>query len=131
MVTCMNGPKGIEGVTYGLPFSIPNNAQKCAEEVGLSWNAIDSCVTGEQGPQLLRASHYQTEALFKKHGGYTPAGHGYRPPLIPNIWINGKEYNDPLVKERNPYADLVKRTCAAYGGTKPEICNKESAALLI
>ena len=128
MIACMDGPKGIAGVTYGLPTSIPNNAQKCATQVGLDWGAVSSCANGTQGAQLLHDSHYRTMALFAAHGGYDPAGHGYRPPLIPNIWVydaEGKptEYNDPLIHDRNPYADLVERVCAAYSGPRPAACD--------
>lgn len=131
LVTCMDGPKGLEGVTYDLPISIPNNAEKCAEKVGLSWDKISVCASGAQGAQLLHDSHYRTADLFQQHGGYTPAGHGYRPPLIPSIWIEGKEYNDPLVPARNPYADLVQRVCDAYTGTKPAICSEMSDTFLV
>jgi hypothetical protein len=148
MVTCMDGKDGLPGVTYGLPESIPNNAASCAAKAGLPWSAIDACATGEQGDALLRASHFRTMALFEGRGGYKPVasppdcggsctwpdhplGHGYAPPMIPNIWIEDmsaptfgfQEYNDPLVHPRNPYADIVQRVCAAYTGTtKPAAC---------
>eukprot|EP00040_Diaphanoeca_grandis_P026917 m.151821 g.151821 ORF g.151821 m.151821 type:complete len:268 (-) comp30782_c0_seq1:192-995(-) len=132
MVTCMNcgGPgfnitscEGIEGVTYNNPKGIPENAQVCAESVGLEFELIDECVKGIEGRQLLKASHFHTMAAFAKHGGYTPAGHGYRPPLIPVIWIDGIQYNNPLEVDVNPYHDNEKKICDAYKGTmKPAIC---------
>jgi hypothetical protein len=148
MVTCMDGPDGIPGVTYGLPGSIPNNAAKCAQQVGLPWPAIHTCASGEQGAALLRASHFRTMGLFEGHGGYKPVlrgdcgssctwpdhplGHGYKPPLIPNVWIEDMtaptygflEFNDPLAPARNPYAGLVSRICAAYTGPKPDACGR-------
>jgi hypothetical protein len=126
LVTCMDGPLGIPGVTYGLPTSIPQDAASCAVNASFSeaeWASVTACATGPQGASLLRRSHFSTMTLFAQHGGYTPQGHGYRPPLIPNIWIAGKEFNDPLVHARDPYADLVQRVCAAYTGvTKPTEC---------
>ena len=51
-------------------------------------------------------------------------GHGYRPPLIPNIWIDGQEYNNPLEDDKNPYAHLTQRLCDAYKGDKrPKACS--------
>jgi hypothetical protein len=102
MVTCMDGKDGLPGVTYGLPDSIPNNAAKCAKEVGLPYEAIHACASGAHGAALLKASHFRTMALFEGKGGYRPVsspcggsctwpdhplGHGYAPPLIPNVWI--------------------------------------------
>lgn len=147
MVTCMDGKDGLSGVTYGLPESIPNNAARCAEEAGLPYEAIHACASGEQGAVLLKASHFRTMALFEGRGGYepipTPAcggsctwpdhplGHGYAPPLIPNVWIESMaaptfgfvEYNNPLIHERDPYSDMLSRVCAAYAGlVKPQAC---------
>ena len=147
MVTCMDGPDGIAGVTYGLPESIPNNAGKCAGAAGLPYAAIRQCASGQQGRALLRESHFRTMALFNGHGGYKPVplkgcggsctwpnhplGHGYKPPLIPNIWIEDQtktfgfiDYNDLLVPQRDPYIDLVSRVCAAYTGPKPAACGR-------
>ena len=58
----------------------------------MPWKEIDACATSPTGAALLKASHFKTMELFAKHGGYTPPGHGYRPPLIPNIWIDGAQY---------------------------------------
>merc|ERR1712039_289194 len=132
----MDGPDGLTGITYGLPFSIPNNGQYCAQKVGLDWDSIQSCALGPQGAKLLHDSHSQTAALFKQHGGYRKPGAGYNPPYIPNIWIDGHEYNDPLVHARNPYADLLNRVCSAYKGNKPSVCTDlrdagDSAAVVV
>lgn len=122
MVTCMDGPHGLAGVTYGTKRSIPEDAEACAEKAGVEWAAVAGCMNGTQGPQLLHDAHFETMRLFAQHGGYTPAGHGYRPPLIPVLWINGEEYNNPLSPAHSPYVDLRKRVCAAYTGTPPQAC---------
>ena len=41
---------------------------------GLRWDAIDECVKGVRGRELLRASHFETMNLFAARGGYSPAG---------------------------------------------------------
>eukprot|EP00729_Bicosta_minor_P009996 gene9997-16505_t len=131
MVTCMNcgGPgynitscNGIEGVTYGTKESIPEDARACAASVGLPWKEIDACATSPTGAALLKASHFKTMELFAKHGGYTPPGHGYRPPLIPNIWIDGTQYNNPLKEALNPYSRLERKVCAEITGSRPSSC---------
>eukprot|EP00660_Eupelagonema_oceanica_P006747 gene6747-753_t len=122
MVTCMDGPKGISGVTYNNSKAIPEDAEACAAKAGLDWDAILGCADGAEGRELLHDSHFRTKQLFAEHGGYTPPGHGYRPPKIPNIWIAGAEYNNPLVPAKDPYADLVGKVCRAYTGTPPEAC---------
>lgn len=114
--------EGIEGVSYGTRKSIPEDAAACAESVGLPWAAIDECAKGSKGQALLKASHFETMKLFAAHGGYSPPGHGYRPPLIPNVWIDGTQYNNPLVPSLNPYSDLKSKVCAAYTGAKPSSC---------
>ena len=104
---------------------IPEDAQHCAEEHGVDWDAVNKCASGPHGMQLLHDSHFETMSLFAAHGGYTPPGHGYRPPLIPVIWIDGQQYNNPLdpTKANDPYANLVARVCDAYSGaTKPKSC---------
>jgi hypothetical protein len=73
---------------------------------------IEACVAGDDGKALLKASHFETMRLFAEHGGYNPAGHGYRPPLIPNIWLDDHQYNNPLVPSLNPYANLTERVCS-------------------
>ena len=103
----MDGAKGLPGVTYGLPESIPQSGKKCATGAGLDWRTIDTCAKGAQGAQLLHDSHFHTMALFdgpspdvvgggghpgRAYGthpspGVPGLGHGYRPPLIPNIWV--------------------------------------------
>ena len=145
MVTCMDGKDGLPGVTYGLPDSIPQIAPTCAARVGLPWAPIAECAAGARGRELLKAAHFRTMALFEGRGGYEPVpagrcggsctwpshplGHGYRPPLIPNVWIEqlgGRhgfvEYNDVLRAAADPYADLVSRVCDAYTGVKPPSC---------
>ena len=134
MVTCMDGLKsdGWAGVTYNETYSIPEDAKRCALDNGIDWDAVDACANGPQGLQLLHDSHFETMRLFAAHGGYTPPGHGYRPPLIPNIWIAGKQYNNPLdlkgPRATDPYAHLVARVCEAYNGTKPASCSASSLA---
>ena len=62
-------------------------------------------------------------SLSPRHGGYTPTGHGYRPPLIPNVWVEGKQYNNPLDPALNPYKSLAQKVCLAYTGSpKPASC---------
>jgi hypothetical protein len=121
LTTC----KGVEGVTYDTRKSIPEDAEVCAASVGLSWTAIDECVKSPRGPALLKASHFETMKLFAARGGYSPEGHGYRPPLIPNIWINSVQYNNPLVTALNPYHDIKGKVCAACNGTAPLVCRAD------
>jgi hypothetical protein len=88
---------------------------------------VRQCAEGDQGQQLLHDSHFNTMGLFAKHGGYSPPGHGYRPPLIPVVWIFDKDgqpdqYNNPLRPAANPYGHLLRKVCAAYTGTKPAAC---------
>lgn len=123
MVTCMDGPLGLAGVTYNNSKAIPEDAQVCAQKVGLDWGPMQSCSQGPLGSQLLHDSHFRTMGLFQQHGGYKPAGHGYRPPLIPVVWIDGQQYNNPLSKPLNPYGDMVQRICTAYKGTPPKECS--------
>ena len=134
MVACMDGPDGIEGVTYNRTFSIPNNAESCAGESGLDYMAINDCANSEHGQQLLHDSHILTSDMFAEHGGYTPEGYGYYPPLIPNIWIYDadgaiNEYNNPLVQDKNPYYDILGRVCRAFGdeAEQPDVCKTAAA----
>lgn len=123
----MNGPLGLKGVTYGFNYSIPNNAQSCAEANGLDFSLVQSCYDSDIGKQLLHDSHFQTMRLFEQHGGYNPPGHGYRPPLIPVIWIGGKQYNNPLDPAADPYTDLKKKVCELIPPEhhpKDGVCNR-------
>ena len=130
MVSCIDGPDGLKVLT-----SSPRDAIPCARTVGIAKEEIQEiqeCAGGALGKTLLHDSHFNTMNLFAQHGGYTPPGHGYRPPKIPNIWIYGqdgrpKEYNDPLTPAKDPYARLVQKVCDAYTGVKPAACSAPHA----
>ena len=53
MVRCMDGERGLAGVTYGMNYSIPQDGEACARKSGLNWDKIQQCAAGEVGQQLL------------------------------------------------------------------------------
>ena len=127
MVVCMDGKDGLPGVTYNNSYSIPQIAPSCSAQVNLDWDAILACASSPLGAQLLHDSHYNTMNLFEAHGGYSPEGHGYKPPLIPNIWIFDSntnlptQYNNKFVTAEDPYVDLLQRICAAASPSDPDL----------
>jgi len=82
-----------------------SDAQKCASQGSLDWNAISTCFSGDEGKKLVATA----ATLFdKKFPG--PIG-------VPHIEVNGQVQND------RSEAALIKALCAT--GIKAGACNKE------
>jgi len=82
--------------------NIPDNAQNCAQQAGLDWNKISSCVNSGLGNQLFSAS-----IVYSNNMGVSST---------PTIFINGQSY------EGGPDNNL-QTVCQAYTGTPPAGCN--------
>ncbi|HTJ80923.1 MAG TPA: hypothetical protein VL400_04345 [Polyangiaceae bacterium] len=89
--------------------SVGTNWRACAEAVGAPVEALEACVQGGEGRDLLAASFKRSEAK-----GATGS---------PTIYIAGKPYQGG----RKP-TDFVKAICAAIPGDKPEACNADASA---
>lgn len=89
--------------------SVSSNWRACAEKVAAPVDAIDGCIQGGEGRELLAASFKRSEAK-----GATGS---------PTIYIAGKSYEGG----RKP-TDFVKAICAAIPGDKPEACTTAGTA---
>ena len=94
--TCMQGPDF---------ESIPQNAQSCAEKVGLDWSTLNTCASGSQGQKLFAnsISYANTQGIY----------------ATPTNSINGKVY----VGGPNYPLEVI---CEAYTGTKPAGCQNSA-----
>jgi len=81
--------------------NIPDNAQACAQKVGLDWTSINNCANGVMGTSLFKSSVAVSTSL--------------KVTSTPTIFVNGKEY---VGGPNNPLATV----CNAYTGTKPAGC---------
>ena len=85
------------------PRAVDTNWKECASTVGMDAAALEACVTGDEGQQLLAAAF--AEAQQKGVQG------------SPTMFINGAPY-DGGRKTR----DFLKAACAATTGDQPEPC---------
>lgn len=85
------------------PRAVDTNWKECAGEVGMDAAALEACVNGDEGAQLLAASF--AEAQQKGAQG------------SPTMFMNGKPY-DGGRKSR----DFLKAACAATTGDQPQPC---------
>ena len=85
--------------------------QKCAEKQNLDWSAIQTCMSGSQGANLINIAGKKTE---KQNIPYTPYFFGH-----------GKEIKNP--------SHITKIVCNLWTGTKPGCCKdtNDSPALNI
>lgn len=85
------------------PRAVDTNWKECATSAGMDAAALETCVNGDEGQQLLAASF--AEAQQKGAQG------------SPTMLINGKPY-DGGRKSR----DFLKAACAATSGDQPQPC---------
>ncbi|MCC6850012.1 MAG: DsbA family protein [Deltaproteobacteria bacterium] len=85
------------------PRAVDTNWKDCAGQAGMDAAALEACVNGDEGQQLLAASF--AEAQQKGAQG------------SPTMFINGKPY-DGGRKTR----DFLKAACDATTGDQPEAC---------
>jgi len=81
-----------------------SGAQGCATQQGLDWNAINTCVNGDEGNALEHNMAVRTENLSPPH------------QYVPWVVING-QYS------QQAESSLLKVVCAAYAGPPPAGCN--------
>ncbi len=122
-LTSMHGPKEVKGDISQLcaqkhtakwfqlmlcqnknSKEVDSNWEACANEVGAPADKLRSCVDGEEGKSLLKASFERAEQKQARGS--------------PTIYIDGNSYQGG----RRP-ADFMKAICAAYKGAKPAACN--------
>ncbi|HCF62633.1 MAG TPA: hypothetical protein DFS52_32175 [Myxococcales bacterium] len=83
---------------------VATNWEKCATEAKLPVEAIRTCLTGEEGKALMKASFEKAE----KRGARGS----------PTIYLDGKPYSG-----RRSTVDFFRAVCGAHKGpTKPEAC---------
>eukprot|EP00756_Hemistasia_phaeocysticola_P050672 Hpha_TRINITY_DN25869_c0_g1::TRINITY_DN25869_c0_g1_i1::g.19932::m.19932/K08059/IFI30, GILT; interferon, gamma-inducible protein 30 len=117
---CINGPCGNIGCKeqYSVAADKALTREKqCAADVGLSWDALNTCFTGPVGAQLLK-----DQAIYDKQ-----VGESYGMTGLPIVKVNGQRFSkfwDCNSYETSYHQDLVKAICDAYTGTdKPAACN--------
>jgi len=87
------------------PREVATNWESCARSAGLPVDSIKTCVNGQEGKDLLKASFARSEAK-----GATGS---------PTIYVAGKEYEG----RRSPN-DFLRAICNAHQGpTKPAACS--------
>jgi len=82
--------------------NIPDNAQGCAQQAGLSWSAINNCVTNGMGDKLLSWSFAQSQNVDS----------------APTIMIGGTEATDCENGD-----GCLQAVCSAYTGPPPSGCS--------
>ena len=82
---------------------IPQGWEQCANQAGVSIEAIKTCADGTEGENLLRESYQRSKA--KRALG------------TPTILINGESYRG--IRSEKAY---IRTICAAFPGNKPEVC---------
>lgn len=85
------------------PRAVDTNWKECAPEAGIDAAALETCINGDEGVQLLTAAF--AEAQQKGAQG------------SPTMFLNGKPYEGG----RKP-RDFLKAACAATTGDAPEPC---------
>ena len=85
------------------PRAVDSNWKECAGEAGIDAAALETCINGDEGQQLLTAAF--AEAQQKGVQG------------SPTMFVNGKPYEGG----RKP-RDFLKAVCTATTGDQPEPC---------
>jgi hypothetical protein len=85
------------------PRAVDTNWKECAGEAGLDAAALEACINGDEGQQLLAASFAESQAKGAQGS--------------PTMILNGKPYEGGR-KTR----DFLKAACGATTGNQPEAC---------
>jgi len=83
---------------------VATNWEACAREAGIPTDKLQSCMSGDEGKQLLAASFKVSQEKGARGS--------------PTIYIGGQQYQGG----RRP-ADFMRSICNAYQGAKPAACN--------
>ena len=84
--------------------AVDTNWKGCAERLGLDAAALETCLNGEEGQQLLAASFQAAEE--KKATG------------SPTLFLDGQPY-----RGGRKTSDLMRAICATYAADAPAACN--------
>lgn len=87
------------------PKSVHTNWKDCGEQLGLDTAALETCITGTEGQELLAASFARADAR-----GATGS---------PTIYLDGQEYQGG--RKSN---DFLRAVCATYGDDAPTACSE-------
>ena len=85
------------------PRAVDTNWKECATQAGIDAAALETCVNGDEGQQLLAAAFAESQAKGAQGS--------------PTMILNGKPY-DGGRKTR----DFLKATCGVTTGDQPEAC---------
>ncbi len=85
------------------PQAIPGNWRQCAQQFGVDTAKVDTCMTGEEGKQLL------SESIVKANAAGASGS--------PTIFINGAEYSGGRRQ-----SDFMRAVCAKFSD-QPEACS--------
>lgn len=92
-------------------FSIPGNADKCAQQAGLEIKALRTCVNDEtRSFNLLMDDLKVCNSMSPKVAGPD------------QVYVNGKLQDDAPKGSNTYYADLVCKAFSSNGGTPPSVC---------
>ncbi|XP_072547058.1 gamma-interferon-inducible lysosomal thiol reductase [Salminus brasiliensis] len=111
--TCMLSKMG--GAAYfaincmEMAADVLKASKQCAELFTKEsfWDAIQTCVNGDEGNQLMHQNAVKTRALKPQH------------QYVPWVTINGEHTDDLQEKAQNSLFNLV---CSLYKGEKPAAC---------
>ncbi|XP_068724249.1 gamma-interferon-inducible lysosomal thiol reductase-like [Montipora capricornis] len=101
-IHCFEGNVGSED-----PLSV---GQKCAQQQGIDFTAINKCQSGIEGNSLEHEMALKTNALEPRHY------------YVPWITLNGK-HTENIQSEAT--FDLLGLVCDSYQGIKPSACSEE------
>ncbi len=122
---CINGACSGPGGSFGLEFcehqgNVDEEGENevgraCAEQLGLSFEEIYTCATGELGQQL----HWESSS----YGNTSEVTYGMQG--LPVVWINGERHSE--FWDCNSHSDaltgLIDLVCDLYAGpAAPEVC---------
>jgi len=84
------------------------HAKVCANQLGVEWDPIMTCVNGSRGNYLEHQIAEKTDALKPPH------------QYVPWITVNSVHTDD--IQQKASY-NLLKYVCSVYQGTPPPACN--------
>lgn len=87
------------------PKSVHTNWKTCGEQLGLDTAALETCISGSEGQELLAASFAASDAK-----GATGS---------PTIYLDGQEYQGG--RKSN---DFLRAVCGTYGDDAPTACSE-------
>jgi hypothetical protein len=121
---CVNGPCDTRPDAFGCKYQFavgqPKDLEReksCAADMGLDWQAINACWTGDEASSLMQQDADRSDSMPEQYG---ITG-------LPVVWVAGRRVSkfwDCDVSKVDYQSNLLQAICDAAGSPKPAACSE-------